>query len=207
MKIAPGKLSHNPGRRAFIRTATLAGLGLLFLTGPTSAQAEGGRQLILYFSHTGNTQKVAQEIGALTHAAMARILPVVPYPAKHQDTVRIAEQQAADKARPDFTIDPQINLADFSLIFLGFPIWAYSMPVIIYSFLERNKLAGKAIAPFTTHQGSGLADSEKKIRELCPEAEVLPGLAIRGSQAGSSAGVVKEWVINIELMQVEGDFG
>lgn len=183
------------GRRKFIKVMVLTGAAALladpFSVGATPADT---RMIIAYFSHSGNTRMVAREIQAFTHAAMAEILPVSPFPDNYNALVQLAEKQARENFRPEFRIDPQEDLNSFNVIFLGFPIWAYTMPMLIYSFLDKYKFPNKTIAPFCTHMGSGLADSQQKIRLLCPNATVLPGLAIRGTSASHCSVEVKEWL-------------
>lgn len=161
---------------------------------PSQAKPQAQKMLIIYFSHSGNTEEVARQIQTLTKAPLARILPQTPFPANYDALVREAEKQAAENARPAFTISPAVNPEEYDVIFLGFPIWAYTMPMLIYSFLEKHPLAGKKIAPFATHMGSGLADAPQKIASLCPDATVLPGLAVRGTQAADSLPAVKKWL-------------
>lgn len=113
---------------------------------------------------------------------MTEIMPEVPFPENYDALVGLAEKQGAEHFHPEFSVELPADLNSFNVIFLGYPIWAYIMPMIIYSFLDKYKFADKKIAPFCTHMGSGLADSMKMIKELCPDTNVLPGLAIRGNK-------------------------
>lgn len=77
-----------------------------------------------------------------------------------------------------------------------YPNWWGDMPMAVYTFLESYDFSGKAIVPFCTHEGSGLSSTENSIAKLCPDAEVLDGLAIRGSVAQNSREEANEAVIN-----------
>lgn len=199
---ANGKFLY--GRRAFLHLVSLLGGGLVFAKPLLAmAQPNGMKMLIIYFSHSGNTRQVAREIQALTHAEMVEILPQIPFPENYDKLVELAEKQASEHYLPAFKVEGHVDFNDFNVIFLGFPIWAYTMPMIIYSFLDKHKFAGKKIVPFCTQMGSGLADSEQRLRELCPHADILPGLAIWGSKAAESSQLVKDWLKNNGLCQQE----
>lgn len=64
----------------------------------------------------------------------------------------------------------------------------------VFSFLEGFDAAGKRILPFCTHEGSAMGNSERDIRKACPEAKVLPGLAIQGGHITHADGVIAQWV-------------
>ena len=192
------------GRRNFLKALALSGAAF-YVTNPllAAAQSRDNKMLVIYFSHSGNTRSVAREIQQFTNAEICEIIPTKPYPENYNMLVELAEKQAAENYRPQFTINPVVNPDSFNVIFLGFPIWAYTMPMIIYSFLDNYKFAGKRIVPFCTHMGSGLADSMQRIKELCPNAAVLPGLAIRGTKAARSSAEVKAWLQKLDIIQQE----
>lgn len=79
------------------------------------------------------------------------------------------------------------------------------MPMAVYTFLESYGFSGKTIVPFCTHEGSGLSSTESSIADSCPNAEVLGGLAIRGSVAQNSqdeaAESVAEWLREAGFIQ------
>ena len=83
------------------------------------------------------------------------------------------------------------------LIFLGYPIWWGDLPMGVYTFLERENLAGKTIIPFCTHEGSSLGNTERFIAEST-KAKVLSGLEMRGRKAQNSQTEAKaemeEWI-------------
>ncbi len=88
---------------------------------------------------------------------------------------------------------------EYDVIFIGYPVWAYTMPMALYSFLDRFTFPGKTIVPFSTHMGSGLADGPEQIARLCPRARVLGGLAIRGNRAAGSHETVDRWLRQLGL--------
>jgi flavodoxin len=82
----------------------------------------------------------------------------------------------------------------YDTIILGYPNWWGTFPMAVFTFLEEYDFSGKTILPFCTHEGSGLGGSERDIRKLCPEAKVLPGLAIRGGSVKNAAETIKSWL-------------
>lgn len=193
--------THAFTRRKALKLLAGMAAGCATLSYALCPQAKDGDMIIIYFSHSGNTRAVAGEIQKLTQAPLAEIKPLVPYPENYNELVNMAEKQAAENFRPTFTINLPADLSTYDLVFLGFPIWAYTMPMIVYSFLEKYPLAGKKIAPFSTHMGSGLADAPEKIARLCPNAVVLPGLAIRGNNAANSTAKVRDWLRRLGLLK------
>lgn len=81
-------------------------------------------------------------------------------------------------ARPAIT--NEIPIADYDVIFVGYPIWCYTLPQVMFTLFDRYDFAGKTIIPFNTHEGSGAGGTYKTIAELEPDAKMLKGLAIRG---------------------------
>ena len=68
------------------------------------------------------------------------------------------------------------------------------MPQPIYSFLDEYDFSGKTLIPVTTHEGSGLADSVSKFKELEPDATVLDGYSVRGGSVGGSQTDIEDWL-------------
>lgn len=113
----------------------------------------------------------------------------IPY----EETTEVAKQELRQNARP--ALAARIDTMDeYQVIFLGYPNWWGTMPMAVFSFLEAYDFAGKTIVPFCTHEGSGMGRSERDIKKLCPGAEVLEGLPIRGGSVGSAANDVSAWL-------------
>ena len=68
----------------------------------------------------------------------------------------------------------------YGIIYIGPPNWWGTMPMAVFTFLEAYDFSGKTLVPFCTHEGSGMGKSEQDVKKACPQAAVLPGLAIRG---------------------------
>lgn len=103
----------------------------------------------------------------------------------------------AGKSEEDLGVDP----TGYDIVFIGYPIWWYEMPMIMDTFFETYDFSGVTIIPFNTHAGSRDGGTYGDIRELEPNATVLDGLAISGSDAGkdSARTSVEEWLEGLDL--------
>lgn len=134
--------------------------------------------LVLYFSETGNTQKFAKTISDEVGGDFRRIETVKAYP-KGDKLFDYTEKEKDQEARPQLK-DMDINIDDYDILFIGYPIWWYTLPMPLYSFFDQYDLSNKTIIPFNTHEGSGDGGTYSTIKELESKANVLEGLAIRG---------------------------
>lgn len=139
-----------------------------------TTQTGDSNVMVAYFSKTGNTAEVAQEIQSLTGGTLIEIIPVDAYPDSYQETVDIARNELDTNARPEIQ-ELNVNLDDYSTIFLGYPIWWQDAPMVIYTFLENNDLSGKTIIPFCTSVTSSIDESVEGIRQAASGATVLDG--------------------------------
>lgn len=145
---------------------------------------------------TGNTGLVASMIAETAGADLFSLHTVEQYPDTYSATVDQGQQERTDGVRPELTALPE-NLADYDMIFLGYPSWWSDMPMAVYSFLDAVDLSGKTIAPFVTSGGSGLAGTVGTIEELEPGSVVQSGLAIRDSDAAGAQEQVNAWLTEL----------
>jgi flavodoxin len=146
----------------------------------------------------GNTEVVAKMIQEKTGSDLFRIEPVNAYPNDYTETTDAAREELRTKARPKITGTVE-NIGSYDLIFLGYPCWWGTMPMPVFTFLEGYDLSGKTIAPFCTHEGSGLGHSVADIRKTCLHSNVLDGNAIRGGDVKNAKDVVAGWLRTIEV--------
>lgn len=119
--------------------------------------------LVVYFSETGNTQKLAKLISDEVGGDFRRIEPKTPYTTNHSDLVSIAKEEQNKDLRPE--IKNRISdFNDYDIIYVGYPIWWSDMPQILYTFFELYDFSGKTVIPFSTHGGSGLAGTVNKLK-------------------------------------------
>ena len=140
----------------------------------------------------GNTAMMAAVIAELTGGDLFEIQTVTPYPEDYASMLRVAQEEIDTDARPALAAQVE-NMADYDVVFIGYPIWHGRMPQAICTFIETHDLSGKTVIPFNTHEGSGLGSSERDIKAACPGATVLPGLSIHGGSAASAEKQVAAW--------------
>lgn len=141
------------------------------------------KSVVVYYSKTGHTRDVAKRISVGNHFDNCSILPVIPYSEKdldeHDPNSRSYQESKNPSIRPDI-LDLELDINQYDVIFLGFPVWYEDMPRIIYTFLERYDFSNKIIAPFATNRESSLEEIIKNIQTLCPNATVFPGKLLNG---------------------------
>lgn len=155
--------------------------------------------LVVYFSRTGNTEKIADYLIEIADADSYVIEAAVPYTdddIKYQDDNCRANQEQNDKAvRPEIA-NPIDSIDGYDTIFLGYPIWWGEEPRIIDTFLESYDFSEKTVIPFCTSGSSGITTSEKNISELVTIGNQLSG---RRFSASATKNDVKEWYDTLEL--------
>lgn len=151
------------------------------------------KTLVAYFSASGVTAKVAQSLAGAIGADLYEIKPAVPYTAQdlnwQDQRSRSSVEMKDPAARPELA-DGAFSPAAYDRIFLGFPIWWYTAPRIIQTFLERFDFTGKTIILFATSGGSGLGQTAKDLAPCCPGAVIRDGQVIR---RGTSQAELKRW--------------
>jgi flavodoxin len=142
------------------------------------------KKLVAYFSASGTTAKLAENLAEAIGADIFEIVPEVPYTAADlnwQDKHSRSSIEMQDPASRPAIAATRDNMADYDTIFVGFPIWWYVAPTIINTFLESCDLTGKTIIPFATSGGSGIGETNEKLEPSCPGAKLLEGRVFRSS--------------------------
>lgn len=152
--------------------------------------------LVLYFSMSGNTEKVANIIHDNVGGDIIKLETVEEYPSDYDELVDYAQEEQQENARPELSTKID-DIEAYDIIFLGYPNWWGDMPMPIYTFLEEYDLREKTIAPFITHGGSGLSNTPENIQGEEPKATVTEGLAIYGSDARDSESDVTNWLTSL----------
>lgn len=149
--------------------------------------------LVTYFSHSGNTKVVAEKISSVLNGDLFEIKTLDTYPVKYNLVVDQAKKEFLAQYRPKLQNHVE-NLNNYDVIVIGYPMWWYTCPMAIFSFLEEYDFSGKVILPFCTHEGSALSSSIEDIKKIVPTAIVKEGLAIRGSKIEDADNQIKEWL-------------
>lgn len=149
--------------------------------GPDAPDISSEASIIVYFSATGNTERAANALREYTGAALYEIVPAEPYTEDdlnyRDDDCRANREQNDPDCRPAIAGETP-GLAEYEVIYLGFPIWHGRMPKIMFTFLELYDLAGKTVMPFCTSGGSGISSAVREIAGLQPSAQVKEGLRV-----------------------------
>ena len=163
----------------------------------------GNKMLVTYFSWSGSTKALAEEIQRLTNADIYRIEPLVPYTDNYQTLAyEISNKEKEENARPALK-DTLATLNDYDYIFVGCPVWWFDAPMIIHSFLECKdyNFAGKTVIPFCTFATASY-DTLNDIINATPNSTHLEGLGIRGSQSYTNSSAVKNWLDRIGISDI-----
>ena len=156
--------------------------------------------LVACFSHSGNTREIANQIHRNVGGDVFQIEAVNPYPDDYDAVVERAGQELHSGYRPTLTARVE-SIKPYDLVFIGYPNWWGTIPAPVRVFLTEYDLSGKIVAPFCTHEGSGLGRSVADIARLCPKSALLDGLAIRGSTAKTAQGKVSEWLRQVGILE------
>lgn len=159
------------------------------------------KELVLYFSVYGTAEIVAKEIARQTGADIREIVPEVPYDGNRDHypaLLRVAQKEHDTDARP--AIKEELPIADYDRIYIGYPMWCYTFPMIIYTLFKQYDFSGKTIIPFNTHMGSRDGGTYQTIEELAPKAKVLTGLPVEMRDAENGpAKAVESWLKSLKL--------
>ena len=155
------------------------------------------KTLVAYFSATGTTEAVAKDLAEVTGATLYEIKPEVRYTAADLDwtvkTSRSSVEMQDKSSRP--TIIKDLKDADsYDRIFIGFPVWWYTAPTIINTFIEEYGFAGKEVVFFATSGGSNVAKADAEFKEAYPEIKWKEGKLLNGeTKEGIKAWADKVW--------------
>ena len=134
--------------------------------------------LVVYFSHTGTTKGVAEYLHGLVGGDIIELEPVNAYPEGYSDALDPAKQEQNENARPAIKTTIE-NFDSYDTIYMGYPIWWGTVPMLMFTFMESYDFSGKTVVPFSTSGGTGIEQSMSDIRDTIPDADVKDGLLVR----------------------------
>lgn len=155
--------------------------------------------LVAYFSASGTTAKAAKALAKAAGADLYEIKPAVPYTSADlnwMDKRSRSSVEMNDKHSRPALADTDAPVAGYDVIFLGFPIWWYTAPTIINTFLESYDFSGKTIVLFATSGGSGLGKSAAGLRPSAPGARIVDGRLLNGRLSENE---LKSWIEKMNL--------
>ena len=147
----------------------------------------------------GNVETMAQIIQNTVGGDLFSIQTADSYPVNYDELIDLGGEEKSAAARPELSTQVE-NMADYDVIFLGYPNWWYDMPMAMYSFLEEYDLSGKTIIPFSASAGSGFSGTISSIQELEPEAVVMEnGLHIPMGEVANGQAEIEAWISELGI--------
>lgn len=178
-------------------------LTALFAAASCGQKKDAPKVLVLYYSQTGNTEAVAREITTAMGADMEEVVPAEPYDGTYDETIQRCIRERESGLLP--VIQPvKANIADYDIIFVGYPVWFGTCALPMLTCLDEIDLAGKKVVPFCTFGSGGLSSSMADIMEKQPQAEILPGYGVRAARMAAMPEEVDQFLKAGGF--VEGDF-
>ena len=149
------------------------------------------KKLVAYFSASGVTAKLAERLAESIDADLYEIVPKTPYTHAdlnwHDSRSRSSVEMKDPASRPEID-GTRDNMAEYDVIYLGFPIWWYTAPTIIHTFLESYDFSNKTIVPFATSGGSGFGKTIESLKPCCDKTtKWLPGQMLNHASAQALA--------------------
>ncbi len=158
-------------------------LSIAAMTAITTASAQ--KMLVLYYSETGSTKAVAEELQKQTGADIESIEAVEPYTGNFQETIQRGQREMQSGEYP--ALKPLTKkIADYDVIFLGYPIWfgTYANPIV--TLIKAQDFADKKVVPFCTFGSGGLNTSSDALRKALPKAKILEGYGVRTARVAAA---------------------
>ncbi|MCD8024930.1 MAG: NAD(P)H-dependent oxidoreductase [Candidatus Gastranaerophilales bacterium] len=153
--------------------------------------------LIAYYSKTGNTKAVAQKIQNIVNGSLFEISPVFDYPDDYNSIVNVAKKEKEENIFPK--LQNNTDVQNYDIIFLGTPVWWYTVASPVKTFLAENNFQGKVILPFCTHGGGGASSVYTDIKKLSG-AKVLDGYTVYENSAKTDD--IKKWITNLNIIKL-----
>ena len=166
----------------------------------TDGDGTQGKTLVVYFSATGNTERVAEVIADTTDGELFELEPVDPYTDEdlnyNDDNSRVSQEYADESLRNvELVADTVDDWQDVERIYIGYPVWWGIAAWPVNTFVEANDFTGKTVIPFCTSASSGLGDSGELLAELAGTGDWQEGMRFRSSVSDED---VVAWVESLE---------
>ena len=163
--------------------------------------------LIIYFSRNGenyfggelktiekgNTEVIAEYIQEFCDADTFKVEELNAYPSDYMECIDIAKKELEENARPELK-EYLEDISGYNTIYIGFPNYWGTLPMPMWTQLEKLDFTGKTVKPFVTHEGSGFGKSLNDLKKLCSGSDIKKGLSIPGGNVGSAKDTVSQWI-------------
>ena len=159
-------------------------------------EASNKKVAVVYFSATGTTKQVAELIKDETSADIFEIMPKQKYTSEDLNygdrNTRATKEQNDENARPE--IENKIDLSNYDIVYLGYPIWWGNVPKIVLSFMDNTNLDGKTVIPFCTSGSTGISTSENTLKSYKTNIKWISGKRFSNSTTKDE---VSNWIKNL----------
>ncbi len=160
----------------------------------SASAAANDSTLIVYYSQTGATKAVAEDIQSRLGCDIVAIEAVTPYDGDYNATIQRWRQEMDDSVKVE--IEPlNVDLANYNTIFLGFPIWGGSYALPVATFLADNALDGKKVVTFATFGSGGIDSATSNVAAALPGANVVKGYGVRNARVAKSPAEIERFLI------------
>ena len=193
-----------------IKNVITAALALLVSTACSGGvkqekvMAKDGKALVVFFSHAGdnyavgnievgNTKIVADYITELTGAEQFEIVTHKYDGMAYTPLIELAKAEANRGELPPYE-GTAPDLSQYDTVFIGGPVWWGTYPQVMFTLFKDINLDGKTVIPFTTHEGSGLANCVEDVKKAFPKANVTKGFSIYGHEVRTRKDKVEKWI-------------
>lgn len=159
------------------------------------------KSIILYYSRSGNTEKVAKQIQQDMDCQSIKIVPEKAYGNYISSCLRVTGERSA-KVTPAFVTEIP-DLTSYDVIFLGYPVWMQDVPAFVAEFVRRCDVSGKTVIPFVTYGMTGVSWTRKTLDKVCEGANILMPFESGVFKKGDYA----KWMDNIKswLSEKQGE--
>lgn len=158
------------------------------------------KKLVAYFSASGNTARLAKNLAEAAGADLYEIKPAVPYTSEDlnwQNKQSRSSVEMSDKSSRPALADTNAKITDYDTIFVGFPVWWYTAPTIINTFLESYDFSGKTIVLFATSGGSSIVGTAKALKSsVSDDTKLIEGKVLNRE---ASAASLKDWISGLGI--------
>ncbi len=169
----------------------------VYFSSANTADVDAVSSATPYADGVASTELLATYIHDAVGGDIVKITPEKDYPEDYNGTADAAKAERDNDERPAF-LPLEVNPEDYDVIFVGYPMWWYTLPMVMYAFFDAYDFSGKTIVPFNTHAGSGNGGTYAEIATFEPNATVLDGLAVSGSRAANAQDDVLAWLNGLD---------
>lgn len=162
-----------------------------------NAETTDSKTLVAYFSATGTTEAIAKTLAGVTGGTLYEIKPEVKYTAEDLDwTVKTSRStlEMQDKTSRPAIVKDLADASKYETIYLGFPVWWYTAPTIINTFLEAYDFSGKTVIFFATSGGSTIDKANEEFKAAYPKINWKAGQTLNGASEED----IKTWVASLQ---------